>query len=62
MLGAVVRLRMELGDSDDGGAVELELRARLHAFNVAVTGIDDGALLVITVRDARTATTATTSR
>ena len=52
MLGAVVRLRMELGDSDDGGAVELELRARLHAFNVAATGIDDGALLIITVRDA----------
>src|SRR5688572_18150523 len=43
---------MELRDSDDGGAVELELRARLHAFNVAATGIDDGALLVITVRDA----------
>jgi GNAT superfamily N-acetyltransferase len=51
MLGSVVRLRIELGDSDDGGAVELELRARLHAFNVAATGIDDGALLVITVRE-----------
>ena len=41
----MVRLRVETGDSDDDGEVETELRARLHAFNVAATGIDDGALL-----------------
>ena len=51
MLGGVVRLRVETGDTDDDGEVETELRRRLHAFNVAATGIDDGALLVVTVRD-----------
>lgn len=42
---------MESGDRDPGGAVETELRRRLYDFNVAATGIDDGALLVLTVRD-----------
>jgi GNAT superfamily N-acetyltransferase len=51
MLPGVARLRLESADRDPGGEVEVELRRRLYAYNVAATGIDDGALLVLTVRD-----------
>jgi GNAT superfamily N-acetyltransferase len=47
----VARLRLESGDRDDGGEVETELRRRLYAFNAATTGVDDGRLLVLRVRD-----------
>jgi len=47
----MARLRLESADRDPGGEVEVELRRRLYAYNVAATGIDDGALLVLTVRD-----------
>lgn len=47
----MVRLRMAVGDRDPLG-VEAELRRRLYAHNAAVTGIDDGALLVGEVRGA----------
>jgi GNAT superfamily N-acetyltransferase len=51
MLRGMARLRLESGDRDPGGEVETELRRRLYAYNAAATGIDDGALLVLTVRD-----------
>lgn len=47
----MARLRLESADRDPDGEVETELRRRLYAYNSAVTGIDDGALLVLTVRD-----------
>jgi GNAT superfamily N-acetyltransferase len=50
MLAAVSRLRLEVTDVDDG-VVEHELRRRTYDYNVSVTGIDDGAMLVISVRD-----------
>ena len=50
MLGAVTRLRLELTDHDDG-VVESEVRRRLYAYNAAATGIDDGAMLVGSIRD-----------
>ncbi|MGH8895215.1 MAG: GNAT family N-acetyltransferase [Actinomycetes bacterium] len=45
----MTRLRLTVGDRDDDGEVETELRRRLYAFNAAATGIDDGSLLVLTV-------------
>lgn len=47
----MARVRLETGDRDDGGRVETELRRRLYAFNSRATGVDDGALLVVTARD-----------
>lgn len=47
----MARVRLVTGDRDDGGEVEAELRRRLYSFNVAATGIDDGALLVLSVLD-----------
>jgi GNAT superfamily N-acetyltransferase len=47
----MARLRLESADRDPGGEVEVELRRRLYAHNVAATGIDDGSLLVLSVRD-----------
>jgi len=47
----VARYRLIVGDRDDGAAVETELRGLLYRFNVEATGIDDGDLLVATVRD-----------
>lgn len=51
MLRTMARLWLQTGDRDPGGEVESDLRRRLYAFNAATTGIDDGALLVLTVRD-----------
>lgn len=51
MLRAVARVRLRTGDRDDGGEVETELRRRLYAFNARATGVDDGALLVVTARE-----------
>lgn len=45
----MTRWRLEVGDRDDA-EIETEVRRRLYAFNVAATGIDDGALLVVCVR------------
>ena len=47
----MARYRVSVGDRDSGGAVETELRGLLYRFNVEATGIDDGDLLVVTVRD-----------
>ncbi|MGZ4592315.1 MAG: GNAT family N-acetyltransferase [Actinomycetes bacterium] len=47
----MTRLRLEITDRDDG-EVETHVRQRLYEFNVAATGIDDGAMLVGSVRDA----------
>jgi GNAT superfamily N-acetyltransferase len=44
------RLRLEVTDEDDG-EVETEVRRALHRFNVESTGIDDGTMLVISLRD-----------
>ena len=46
----MVRLELSTGDADDDGEVETTLRRELYAFNVTATGIDDGRLLVLTVR------------
>ena len=48
--GPVARYRIVVADRDTAG-VETELRGALYRFNVESTGIDDGALLVITARD-----------
>ena len=47
----MARYRITVGDRDDGGAVETELRGLLYRFNVEATGTDDGDLLVVTARD-----------
>jgi GNAT superfamily N-acetyltransferase len=46
----VTRLRLEVTDVDDG-VVETEVRRRLYAYNVATTGIDDGSMLIVSLRD-----------
>jgi GNAT superfamily N-acetyltransferase len=46
----VTRLRLEVTDVDDG-VVETEVRRRLYAFNVSTTGIDDGSMLIVSLRD-----------
>jgi GNAT superfamily N-acetyltransferase len=46
----VTRLRLELTDVDDG-ELETDLRRRLYAFNASATGIDDGAMLIVSLRD-----------
>ena len=46
----MTRLRLELTDVDDG-VVESEVRRRLYAYNVATTGIDDGSMLIVSLRD-----------
>ena len=46
----MTRLRLEVTDVDDG-VVETEVRRRLYAYNVSATGIDDGSMLVISLRD-----------
>ena len=46
----MARYRISVGDRDNGGEVETGLRGLLYRFNVEATGIDDGDLLVITVR------------
>jgi GNAT superfamily N-acetyltransferase len=48
----VARYRIAVGDRDPRGEVETKLRGRLYRFNAEATGIDDGDLLVVTVRDA----------
>jgi GNAT superfamily N-acetyltransferase len=50
ILEAVTRLRLEVTDVDDG-TVESEVRRRLYDFNTATTGIDDGAMLIVSLRD-----------
>ena len=52
ILDDVTRLRLEVSDVDDG-VVEREIRNRLYEYNVSATGIDDGAMLVVSVRDDR---------
>lgn len=47
----MARYRLSLGDRDDGGEVETDLRGLLYRYNVESTGLDDGQLLVVTVRD-----------
>ena len=42
---------MSVGDRDEHGEVESGLRGLLYRFNVEATGLDDGELLVVTVRD-----------
>ncbi len=42
---------MSVGDRDHGGELETGLRGLLYRFNVEATGIDDGEMLVVTVRD-----------
>jgi GNAT superfamily N-acetyltransferase len=46
----MARLRLELRDDDPDGHEE-ELRRRLYAFNVAATGIDEGRLMLLSIRD-----------
>jgi GNAT superfamily N-acetyltransferase len=46
----VTRLRLEVTDVDDG-VVESEVRRRLYAYNVSTTGIDDGGMLIVSLRD-----------
>jgi ribosomal protein S18 acetylase RimI-like enzyme len=46
----VSRLRLEVTDVDDG-TVETEVRRKLYDFNVKATGIDDGAMLIVSLRD-----------
>jgi GNAT superfamily N-acetyltransferase len=46
----VTRLRLEVTDVDDG-VVESEVRRRLYAYNVSTTGIDDGSMLIVSLRD-----------
>jgi len=46
----MARLRLEVTDVDDG-VVETEVRRRLYDFNVSATGIDDGAMLIASLRD-----------
>ena len=46
----MTRLRLVVTDVDDG-VVETEVRRRLYEFNSAATGIDDGAMLVASLRD-----------
>jgi GNAT superfamily N-acetyltransferase len=46
----VTRLRLEVTDVDDG-IVESEVRRRLYAYNVSATGIDDGSMLIVSLRD-----------
>lgn len=46
------RLRLRLRETDPAG-VESELRGRLYAFNAERTGVDDGRLLVVDLRDER---------
>jgi GNAT superfamily N-acetyltransferase len=50
MLATVTRLRLEVTDVDDG-VVESEVRRRLYDYNVSATGIDDGAMLIGSIRD-----------
>jgi GNAT superfamily N-acetyltransferase len=47
----VARYRLSVGDRDSGAEVETALRGLLYRFNVEATGIDDGDLLVVTLRD-----------
>jgi GNAT superfamily N-acetyltransferase len=46
----VTRLHLEVTDVDDG-IVESEVRRRLYAYNVSATGIDDGSMLIVSLRD-----------
>ena len=46
----MTRLRLEVTDVDDG-VVESEVRRRLYAYNVSTTGIDDGGMLIVSLRD-----------
>jgi GNAT superfamily N-acetyltransferase len=46
----VTRLRLEVTDVDDG-IVESEVRRRLYAYNVSATGIDDGSMLIVSLRE-----------
>jgi GNAT superfamily N-acetyltransferase len=49
-LGGVTRLRLEVTDVDDG-VLEKEVRDRIYDYNVSATGIDDGTMLVVSLRD-----------
>jgi GNAT superfamily N-acetyltransferase len=46
----VSRLRLQVTDVDDG-TVEAAVRRKLYDFNVEATGIDDGAMLIVSLRD-----------
>jgi GNAT superfamily N-acetyltransferase len=46
----VTRLRLEVGERDDG-EVERAVRRALYDFNVEATNIDDGAMLICSLRD-----------
>ncbi|MDQ1617731.1 MAG: hypothetical protein QOE19_300 [Actinomycetota bacterium] len=46
----MTRLRLDLGDRDDG-VVETAIRRALHDFNVETTGLRDGRMLVGSLRD-----------
>lgn len=46
----MTRLRLQVGDAEDQ-ALETELREHLHQFNVDATGLDDGAMLMLSLRE-----------